>query len=117
MNDNSHTQNMDMRAFPRQDMKLPIEICLWHRDEATVVHCDSDNISLRGAHLQTKELGFPKFRTLEIRILNLIDESLPATQRILAKAVRATDTGLAIEFRRTSNRVLKALHKHLLSAR
>lgn len=112
----NYKEGIDMRAFPRRAMKLPIEISLWHRDEATVIHCDADNISLQGAHLNTQALGFPKFRTLEIRILNLIDETMPTPQRILARAVRPTATGLAIEFRRTKNSVIKALQQHLITA-
>lgn len=106
----------NQRAVARQQLCLKMEISLWQRDRVKVVTCHSRDISLRGAFLTTTELGFPKFRTLEVRIPFLPDMGIHKP-RILARAVRKTDNGIAIEFRRAHNTTLHALQELLTSQR
>lgn len=110
-----HPVSENLRTFPRRELSLPMEISLWRRNEIQVINCLSRDISLRGAFLYTTELGFPKFRTLEVRILSLLNRTT-VKSRILARAVRKTDDGVAIEFRRAHNTILFALQQLLTTA-
>ena len=58
---------MEYREWQRRLIPFEVEVRLWHRQGEQVIKCKTRNISMNGAFLITDELGFPRYRLLELR--------------------------------------------------
>jgi len=100
---------MEQRAWKRDPMSLDVEIRMWRPDGEDILKCQTLDLSLGGAALQTNEHSFPKHRVLEIRI-NQLNKYRLKQPRILGKFIRKTNDGMVIKFSKADNETIKALH-------
>ena len=104
---------MEQRTWKRDSIALDVEIRMWRPDGEVILKCKTLDVSLAGAELLTYDVTFPRHRVLEIRFTHLRDKSM-RQPRILAKFLRKTSGGIAIQFRKANNETIKLLHNLIL---
>ena len=104
---------MEHRTWKRDSVALDVEIRMWRRDGEEVVNCKTLDIGLGGAELLTYNATFPKHRVLEVRFAQMHNMKLRQT-RILAKFLRKTQDGVAIQFTKANNETLMILQRLIL---
>jgi len=105
--------DMEQRTWKRDSIALDVEISMWRPDGQVVLNCKTLDVSMAGAELLTYDVTFPKHRVLEIRFTQMCGKTLKRP-RILAKFLRKTNDGIAIQFRKADNETLKFLQKMIL---
>jgi len=103
---------MEYREWQRRLIPFEVEVRLWHRQGEQIIKCKTRNISMNGAFLITDQLGFPRYRMLELRFAAMDRLKLPQTH-IIAKAIRQEKDGLAVRFTKADRESIRALHKIL----
>lgn len=99
---------MEKRTWKRDPVALDVEIRMWRRDGEDIVNCKTLDVCLGGAELLTYNATFPKHRVLEVRFPQLSHMKM-RQPRILAKFIRKTSQGVAIQFTKANNETIKNL--------
>ena len=104
---------MEQRTWKRDSVALDVEIRMWRRGGEDVVNCKTLDIGLGGAEILTYDATFPKHRVLEVRFTQMQNMKLQQS-RILAKFLRKTADGVAIQFTKANNETLMILQRLIL---
>jgi len=104
---------MEKRTWKRDSIALDVEIRMWRRDGEDILNCKTLDVCLGGAELLTYESTFPRHRVLEVRFSQMHGKGM-RQPRILAKFIRKTRDGVAIQFTKANNETLKVLQSLIL---
>ncbi len=104
---------MEQRNWNRDAIALDVEIKMWRPEGEQVLRCKTLDVSLGGAELLSCAVKFPKHRVLELRFPQICGTQVKQP-RMLAKFIRNTDRGMAIQFLKANNETLRALQALIL---
>jgi hypothetical protein len=104
---------MEQRTWKRDSIALNMEIRMWRPEGEQVVNCKTLDVSLGGAELLCYGTSFPRHRVLEIRFSHMCNKRIKQP-RILAKFIRKTQHGIAIQFLKANNETLRSLQSLIL---
>ena len=104
---------MEQRTWNRDSIALDVEVRMWRPEGEQVLKCKTLDVSLGGAELQSYGVSFPRHRVLELRFIQLCNRQI-MQPRILAKFIRKTNHGMAIQFLKANNQTIRGLQSLML---